>query len=40
MQLNNFVDQLRTTPYHYMHPTTTFPGEAGTQFTDPDGMEG
>jgi hypothetical protein len=23
-----------------MHPTTTFPGEAGTQFTDPDGMEG
>ena len=39
MQLN-FVDQLRPTPYHYMHPPTTFPAEAGTQFTDPDGMEG
>jgi hypothetical protein len=23
----------------YMHPSTTFPAEAGTQFTDPDGME-
>ena len=39
MQLN-FFDQLRQTPYHYMHPPTTFPAEAGTQFTDRDGMEG
>ena len=22
-----------------MHPPTTFPAEAGTKFTDPDGME-
>jgi hypothetical protein len=39
MQLN-FVDQLRSTPYHYMHPSTTFPAEASTQFTSHDGMEG
>ena len=23
-----------------MHPPTIFPAEVGTQFTDPDGMEG
>jgi hypothetical protein len=34
----NFVYQLRSTPYHTL-AATTFPAEAGTQFTDPDGME-
>ena len=28
MQLN-FVDHLRETTYHYMHPPTAFPAEAG-----------